>query len=131
MSEQTPKSWQDLTKNLYSASTGKLLALYVLRFKDALSYGAFDPEPDPNLNRDTKPIIEEAERRDAEMAAAKELLGETTMALRDVIGYAEAYCRGVASMVDSQTRARHEIHLRKARAALGIMAPKPDADGSI
>lgn len=75
-------------------------------------------------------IDAEADRRDAEMAAAKQLLGETTLALRDVIGYAEAYCRGVSAYVDDAARARHEIHIRKARAALGIMAPKP-ADDSI
>jgi hypothetical protein len=66
----------------------------------------------------------------SDLANAKQLIGEMTLALRNVIGYAEAYCRGVETFVDDAARARHAIHIAAARKALGIFAPET-GDGSI
>lgn len=60
------KTWAELTTNLESASTERLLALYLLRFKEALEKG--DAEREGDVARDCEPILAEARRRDAELA---------------------------------------------------------------
>lgn len=63
------KTWAELTTNLQSVSTERLLALYLLRFTEALEKG--DAEREGDVARDCEPILAEARRRDAELAALR------------------------------------------------------------
>lgn len=63
------KSWAELTSNLESVSTERLLGLYLWRFRLAVANS--DTETEEQIARDCEPILAEARRRDAELAALR------------------------------------------------------------
>lgn len=75
------------------------------------------------LDRERLESWREIERRQSLLDQAKTDLSQVAVVLYSIIGYAEAYCRGIQPYVDERARHRHILVMKAARDMLNKLIP--------